>query len=52
MTDQWPTADEDPHALVSQLRIIESQPLAERAAAFSELYEQLQARLGRVDHEG
>jgi hypothetical protein len=32
-------------ALLSRLRVIEDQPLESRAAAFTQLHEQLQARL-------
>ncbi|WP_346233813.1 hypothetical protein [Parafrigoribacterium mesophilum] len=33
-------------ALISRLRVIEAQPLADRAAAFSQLYDTLQSVLG------
>ncbi|HTM85400.1 MAG TPA: hypothetical protein VL179_10985 [Mycobacterium sp.] len=33
-------------ALISRLRVIESQPLADRAAAFSQIHDTLQSVLG------
>ncbi|MEO6504520.1 MAG: hypothetical protein ABIW36_09590 [Terrimesophilobacter sp.] len=36
----------DADALISRLRVIESQPLADRAAAFSQIYDTLQSVLG------
>lgn len=39
-------------ALLSRLRLIEDQPLESRAAAFTELHEQLQHRLEGGDSSG
>ena len=39
-------ADDDTDALISRLGVIEGQPLAERAAAFSQIYDSLQSILG------
>jgi len=35
--------------LVSRVRLIEDQPLAERAAAFGQVHDELQARLQAAD---
>jgi hypothetical protein len=37
------------HALVSRLRVIEEQPLEQRAEAFARVHEQLQAALEGAD---
>ncbi len=37
--------DEERDALLSQLRVIEDQPLEERAAAYLQVHDRLQARL-------
>ncbi|MCU1440249.1 MAG: hypothetical protein JWP85_1246 [Rhodoglobus sp.] len=42
-TPREPASEAD--ALLSRLRVIEDQPLESRAAAFTQLHEQLQARL-------
>lgn len=39
-------------ALISRLRVIEAQPLAERAAAFGQLYDTLQSVLGGASGGG
>ena len=39
----------DTSARLSRLRLIEDQPLESRAAAFSQVYDQLQARLESGD---
>lgn len=39
-------ASDDTDALISRLGVIEGQPLAERAAAFSQIYDSLQSILG------
>jgi len=36
---------EDTHALLSRLHLIEDQPLDSRAAAYTQVHDQLQARL-------
>jgi hypothetical protein len=36
-------------ALVSQLAVIEAQPLEDRAASYAQLHDQLQARLDGTD---
>ncbi|MEO9014673.1 MAG: hypothetical protein ABI275_05065 [Terrimesophilobacter sp.] len=41
-----PPDDGEADALISRLRVIESQPLADRAAAFSQIYDTLQSVLG------
>jgi hypothetical protein len=40
------TSSEDTDALISRLGVIEGQPLPERAAAFSQIYDSLQSILG------
>ncbi len=47
MTDEANRAEDggDESALVSRLRLIEDQPLDDRAAAYVQVYEELQARL-------
>jgi len=47
MGDARPEADHDDErdALLSQLRLIEDQPLEERASAFLQLHDRLQSRL-------
>lgn len=42
-------SDAEPSALVSRLRVIEDQPLADRAAALAQLHEELRARLESGD---
>lgn len=50
MTDQTPSSgDGEPTALVSRLRVIEDQPLADRAAALAQLHDELRARLEAGD---
>jgi hypothetical protein len=39
-------ANDETDALISRLGVIEGQPLAERAAAFSQIYDSLQLILG------
>ena len=39
------TAGEETNALVSRLRLIEDQPLDTRAAAFTQVHDQLQSQL-------
>ena len=39
-------------ALISRLRVIETQPLADRAAAFGQLYDTLQSVLGGASGGG
>lgn len=41
--------DREPSALLSRLRVIEDQPLADRAAALSQLHDELRARLESGD---
>lgn len=43
------TSDNEPSALVSRLRVIEDQPLADRAAALAQLHDELRARLESGD---
>ena len=38
--------EDETDALISRLRVIESQPLADRAAAFSQIHDTLQSVLG------
>jgi hypothetical protein len=38
--------EDEADALISRLRVIESQPLADRAAAFSQIHDTLQTVLG------
>ena len=40
-----PASGEETNALVSRLRLIEDQPLDTRAAAFTQVHDQLQSRL-------
>jgi len=42
-------ADGEPSALVSRLRVIEDQPLADRAAALAQVHDELRARLESGD---
>ncbi len=42
-------AADDLDALLSRLEVMESQPLAERAAAFAQLHDELRAALERAD---
>lgn len=42
-------ADGEPSALVSRLRLIEDQPLADRAAALAQVHDELRARLESGD---
>lgn len=44
-TEGMATDSTDPDALLSRLRVIEDQPLETRAGAFTQLHDQLQARL-------
>jgi len=46
MTDEPEVANDE---LLSRLRLIEDQPLAERAAAFASVHDELQASLERGD---
>jgi len=43
------SADGEPSALVSRLRLIEDQPLADRAAALAQVHDELRARLESGD---
>jgi len=43
------TPDSDPGALLSRLRVIEDQPLADRAAALTQVHDELRARLEAGD---
>lgn len=43
------TNSEEPSALLSRLRVIEDQPLADRAAALGQLHDELRARLESGD---
>jgi hypothetical protein len=45
-TEAVASAKEDTDALISRLGVIEGQPLAERAAAFAQIYDSLQSTLG------
>ncbi|WP_187264960.1 hypothetical protein [Homoserinibacter sp. GY 40078] len=50
MTDETATpADGDADALVSRLRLIEDQPLADRADALAQVHDELRARLEAGD---
>jgi len=50
VTDQTPEPrDGDPGALVSRLRVIEDQQLADRASALAQLHDELRARLEAGD---
>jgi hypothetical protein len=42
-------SDAEPSALVSRLRVIEDQPLADRAAALAQLHDELRSRLESGD---
>jgi hypothetical protein len=42
-------ADGEPSALVSRLRVIEDQPLEDRAAALAQVHDELRARLESGD---
>jgi len=42
-------ADSEPSALVSRLRVIEDQPLADRAEALAQVHDELRARLESGD---
>ena len=46
MTDESEVANDE---LLSRLRLIEDQPLAERAASFAHVHDELQAALERGD---
>ncbi|WP_426623367.1 hypothetical protein ACPPVW_12075 [Leifsonia sp. McL0607] len=46
------SVDDDGDALVARLDLIEDQPLAERADAYAQLHESLQARLEDSDRRG
>jgi hypothetical protein len=53
-TDAPPTpaharSDEEPSALVSRLRVIEDQPLGDRADALAQVHDELRARLESGD---
>lgn len=43
------SSSEEPSALMSRLRVIEDQPLADRAAALGQLHDELRARLESGD---
>ena len=43
------TDEREPNALLSRLRVIEDQPLGERAAALAQLHDQLKAELEAGD---
>ncbi|WP_166869722.1 MULTISPECIES: hypothetical protein [unclassified Salinibacterium] len=54
MTDDVSTPEtgernDEPSALVSRLRLIEDQPLADRAAALAQVHDELRARLESGD---
>ena len=53
MSDSAETTDDAGHVdtdgLLSRIRLIEDQPLEQRAAAFTQLHEQLQAALEGAD---
>ncbi len=54
MTDEVSTTGvaergDEPSALVSRLRLIEDQPLADRAAALAQIHDELRARLESGD---
>lgn len=42
-------SDDEPSALVSRLRVIEDQPLGDRADALAQLHDELRARLESGD---
>jgi hypothetical protein len=46
------SSTEETDALLSRLRVIEDQPLESRAAAFAQVYDELQARLEGGDSAG
>jgi hypothetical protein len=48
-TDQSAETSSDAQALLSRLRLIEEQPLEQRAEAFSRVHEELQAALEGAD---
>jgi hypothetical protein len=43
------TSDHEPSALVSRLRVIEDQPIADRADALTQVHDELRARLESGD---
>jgi hypothetical protein len=45
MSDEAGLNEEENDALVSRLNLIDDQPLADRAAAFAQLHDELQATL-------
>ena len=45
MSDEAGLNDDETDALVSRLNLIDDQPLADRAAAFAQLHDELQATL-------
>ena len=49
VTEQPPTTDSDPSALLPRLRVIEDQPLADRAGALAQLHDELRSRLEAGD---
>lgn len=49
MTDYTATDSDETDALLSRVRVIEDQPLADRAAAFSQVHDALQLRLEGSD---
>jgi hypothetical protein len=51
-SDRSASDPSDADALISRLRVIESQPLADRAAAFGQLYDTLQSILGGASGGG
>lgn len=49
--EQGDAADDRGPELISRLRVIETQPLADRAAAYSALHDDLARRLGALPAE-
>lgn len=49
LTGESTTPDADASALMSRLRLIEDQPLADRAAALTHVHDELRARLEAGD---
>lgn len=49
MPDETAVPSEESDALLSRLRVIESQPLDQRAVAFAQLYDELQQALEGAD---
>ncbi len=49
MTDITPVPDSEPDALLSRLKVIEDQPLADRAAALAQGHDELRTALEAGD---